>query len=102
MPKNPDKGFRHVEHRRAMAILYTVLRLSVIGMLVAQFFNQNYENVFLCVLTLILFILPSARTSNRANPYAATILNKMCKYGDRLQKGKKSKIFLSPSGINFA
>ena len=42
-----------------MAILYTVLRLSVIGMLVAQFFNQNYENVFLCVLTLILFILPS-------------------------------------------
>ena len=59
MPKNPDKGFRHVEHRRAMAILYTVLRLSVIGMLVAQFFNQNYENVFLCVLTLILFILPS-------------------------------------------
>ena len=41
----------------------------------------------------ILFILPSARTSNRANPYAATILNKMCKYGDRLQKGKKSKNF---------
>lgn len=50
----------------------------------------------------ILFILPSARTSNRANPYAATILNKMCKYGDGLQKAKKSKIFLSPSGINFA
>ncbi len=59
MPKKPPKGFRHVEHRRAMAVLYTLLRLSVIGMLVAQFFNGNYENVFLCILTLILFILPS-------------------------------------------
>ena len=26
----------------------------------AQFFNQNYENVLLCVLTLVLFMLPSA------------------------------------------
>ena len=59
MPKKKAKGFRHVEHRRAMAILYTLLRLSVIGMMIAQFFNGNYENVFLCVLTLVLFILPS-------------------------------------------
>ena len=59
MPKKKAKGFRHVEHRRVMAVLYTLLRLSVIGMMIAQFFNRNYENVFLCVLTLVLFILPS-------------------------------------------
>ena len=28
-------------------------------MLVAQFFNGNFENVLLCVLTLVLFTLPS-------------------------------------------
>lgn len=28
-------------------------------MMVAQFFNGNFENVLLCVLTLVLFLLPS-------------------------------------------
>ena len=27
--------------------------------MIAQFFNGNYENVFLCILTLILFLVPS-------------------------------------------
>ena len=46
------------DHKR-LFIVYMVLRLVVIAVMIAQFFNGNYENVFLCVLTLILFVLPS-------------------------------------------
>lgn len=42
-----------------LAAVYFILRLLVILMLVAQVFNRNFENVFLCVLTLFLFTLPS-------------------------------------------
>ena len=52
--------WRHVENKKLVYTVYFVLRLSVIVMLVAQIFNQNYENVLLCVLTLALFMLPSA------------------------------------------
>lgn len=50
---------RYVKNKKAMAAIYTVLRLSVIAVMVAQIFNRDYQNVFLCVLTLILFVLPS-------------------------------------------
>lgn len=64
MPKRTRglKGWewRHVENKKLVYTVYFVLRLSVVGMLVAQFFNRNYENVLLCVLTLVLFMLPSA------------------------------------------
>lgn len=39
--------------------LYLILRTLVIIVMIAQFFNGNYENVFLCILTLILFLVPS-------------------------------------------
>ena len=60
--KKEKKGqeWRHIENKKLVYTVYFVLRLSVVLMLVAQFFNQNYENVSLCVLTLILFMLPSA------------------------------------------
>jgi hypothetical protein len=45
--------------KRGLAAVYFVLRLSVVLVMVAQFFNGNFQNVFLCVLTLILFLLPS-------------------------------------------
>ena len=54
-----DKGFRHVEHRRAVTTVYVLLRVAVIAMMVARFFNGTYENVFLCGLTLILFTMPA-------------------------------------------
>ena len=61
MPKRKKKGqeWRHVENKKLVYTVYFVLRLSVVLMLVAQFFNGNYENVLLCVLTLVLFTLPS-------------------------------------------
>lgn len=42
-----------------VATVYVLLRIFVILVMVAQFFNRNFENVFLCVLTLILFLLPT-------------------------------------------
>ena len=50
---------RTLRKKSVVAAVYVVLRLLVILMMVAQFFNGNFENVFLCVLTLILFLLPT-------------------------------------------
>lgn len=50
---------RTLRKKSVVAAVYIVLRLLVILMMVAQFFNGNFENVFLCMLTLILFLLPT-------------------------------------------
>ena len=42
-----------------VSAVYLLLRIAVVVVLVAQFFNGNYENVFLCVLTLLLFLIPT-------------------------------------------
>lgn len=52
--------FRHIENKKLVVTVYVLLRVSVILMLVMQLLNRNYENVMLCVLTLVLFLLPSA------------------------------------------
>ncbi len=39
--------------------VYFLLRFLVIAVMVAQFFNGDFESVFLCGLTLILFLLPT-------------------------------------------
>ena len=46
------------EHKSS-AIVYFTLRALVIIMLVLQLLNRNYENVFLCILTLLLLVIPS-------------------------------------------
>ena len=46
------------EHKSSF-IVYFTLRLLVIIMLVLQLLNRNYENAFLCVLTLLLLVMPS-------------------------------------------
>ena len=45
-------------HRSAFAV-YLILRGIVIAVMILQFFNGNYENVFLGGLTLVLFVVPS-------------------------------------------
>lgn len=45
--------------KKSVTAVYLVLRVMVIVVMVAQFFNRNFENVFLCGLTLILFLLPT-------------------------------------------
>ena len=44
---------------KRLVVTYVVLRLIVLFTLVAQAMNHNYENVFYCILALILFMLPS-------------------------------------------
>ena len=48
-----------VRQKRAVAAVYFVLRVLVILTMVLQFFNGDYENVFLCALTLVLFVMPT-------------------------------------------
>lgn len=45
-------------HKKTFAI-YVILRMLVFLTLILQVLNKNYENVFLCVLTLLLFLMPS-------------------------------------------
>lgn len=55
-----DSSLRaQVKSSPMVALLYQILRFLVVVVMVAQFFNGNFENVFLCVLTLILFLVPS-------------------------------------------
>ena len=44
---------------RSTFLVFSGMRLVVITMMVLQFFNHNYENVFLCLLTLGLMLMPS-------------------------------------------
>lgn len=46
------------EHKSSSMVYFT-LRFLVIVIMVLQLLNRNYENVFLCVLTLFLLIVPS-------------------------------------------
>lgn len=46
------------EHKTSFTV-YVILRALVILMMILQIFNRNFENVFLCILTLGLMILPS-------------------------------------------
>ncbi len=46
------------EHKKSF-IVYLTLRALVIVMMILQIFNRNFENVFLCILTLGLLIVPS-------------------------------------------
>ena len=41
------------EHRSSF-LVYVTLRLAVVAMAVLQFWNGNYENVILCILSLML------------------------------------------------
>ena len=45
--------------KKTVTVIYLVLRALVIATLVLQFLNDNFENVFLCGLTLVLFTLPT-------------------------------------------
>ncbi len=46
------------EENKKVAIFYTVLRFLVILCLIREIFIGNYHNVFLCLLTLVLFVIP--------------------------------------------
>ena len=46
------------KNKKATATVYFVLRFLVIVTLILQLLKGNYENVFMCLLTLVLFLIP--------------------------------------------
>ena len=42
-----------------LVIVYILLRLMVVGVMIAQIFNHNWDNVVTCIMTLVLFMIPS-------------------------------------------
>ena len=64
-PKKHPRGQRRHELRAqikatpGLTAVYIILRALVVAAIVAQSFKGNFENVFLCALTLFLFTLPS-------------------------------------------
>ena len=49
----------YIKKHKAVSVVYFVLRLAVILIMIPEIFNRNYNNVFLCILTLVLFMIPS-------------------------------------------
>lgn len=49
---------RNNRGKKRILTVYLVLRVLVILTMVAQIFNRNFENVYVCILTLILFTVP--------------------------------------------
>ncbi|MGN1267801.1 MAG: hypothetical protein ACI4UH_07660 [Dorea sp.] len=60
------------EHKSSFTV-YFVMRVLIILMMVRQFFNGNYENVFLCLLTLLLLIVPSLIQINLKIEFPTTL-----------------------------
>ena len=46
------------EHRSSF-VVYVILRTLVIFVLIRQIMMQNYENIFVCLLTLLSLLVPS-------------------------------------------
>ena len=46
------------KNKKATATVYFILRFFVIVTMILQFLKGNYENVFMCALTLVLFLIP--------------------------------------------
>ena len=50
---------RELREHKSSFIVFSILRALVVVVMILQIFNKNYENVFLCGLTLILLLVPS-------------------------------------------
>lgn len=62
--KEPSEKKLHLPYQhKASAILFLVLRFFVVLVMVRKLFLHEWESVFICVLTLFLFVLPSIASS---------------------------------------
>lgn len=57
-PKPPSLT-QELREKQGVFTIYFILRCFVLVTMVLQFWNGNFENVFLCILTLILLLLPT-------------------------------------------
>jgi hypothetical protein len=49
---------QYITHQGA-TVTYLVLRALVVAIMILAFLNHNYENAFMCILALIMFIIPT-------------------------------------------
>lgn len=54
-----SSAYRALHRKGVVTAVYLVLRVLVILTLISQFLNGNFENVFFCVLSLWLFVMPT-------------------------------------------
>ena len=59
LPNYIDRLKRRIALNKKTFILYSVLRIAVIATAIRCIFEHNYENLALCLLSLVLFLLPS-------------------------------------------
>ena len=59
-------------HKGTFAV-YVILRALVIAVAVVSFLGGNYQNVFLCILSLVLFLLPAFVTKNFGIEFPETL-----------------------------
>ncbi len=53
-----------VKKDKGVFFVYVSLRIAVVLVMIAQILNRDFENVFLCILTLVLFSIPSFIENN--------------------------------------
>lgn len=61
-PKKQKKSVlagRYIQNEKLVLTVYWILRFLVVVTMVLQFFNGDYQSVLVCILTLVLFMLPS-------------------------------------------
>ena len=57
--KNRILKGRKIQNEKLILSIYVVLRLLVVLTMVLQLLNRDYQSVLICILTLVLFMLPS-------------------------------------------
>ncbi len=59
LPRQQRAPWKYFQNKKTVLVVYTVLRALVLLTLVLEILNRKYENAFICLLTLVLFVLPS-------------------------------------------
>lgn len=57
--KLPGFHWRKIENKKIVLTVYLVLRILVVLTMALQLIERDYQDAFVCVLTLVLFMLPS-------------------------------------------
>ncbi len=57
--KGLEDAHQELRRKPLVSAVYLLLRAGIIICLVAQFFNRNFENMFLCILSLLLLLMPT-------------------------------------------
>ena len=57
--KTKERLGRHIQNKKLVLTVYLILRFLVIATMTLQILERDYESTLICVLTLILFMLPS-------------------------------------------